>query len=120
MKRLVRGLLFSGYLFATTFLLLEIAVRVWGYADRYIYDPIYMPFEKSDEISFVLKQQHLRGAHGRSKTLVDTDELRLRTTLPVKPLTKKTVGEYRIAFAGDSFTFGAGDRAEEACREDIT
>ena len=35
------------YLFLVIPVSLEILVRLWGYSERYIYDPIYQPYTRS-------------------------------------------------------------------------
>jgi hypothetical protein len=47
MRNILRAGLYLLYIFLVIFFFLEILVRVWGYADMYSYDPIYMPFSKS-------------------------------------------------------------------------
>lgn len=107
MKRFLRGILYFFYIFLIIFFLLEVLVRIWGYSDMYLYDPIYMPFAKSKEIPYVMKPdlKHVR-AHGN--IWINTDSLGLRSTVPGRTYGKKKPDEYRIAIAGDSVTFGVG------------
>ena len=73
----------------------------------YLYDPIYMPFAKSPEIPYVMKPNlhHVR-AHGN--IWINTDALGLRSPVPARTYGNKQAGEYRLAFVGDSVTFGVG------------
>ena len=41
---IIKRLLFALYLFAAVSVLLEIGVRLWGYSERHICDPIYATF----------------------------------------------------------------------------
>ncbi|MBA3967500.1 MAG: hypothetical protein H0X47_17340 [Nitrospirales bacterium] len=45
-----RTLSYAGYLLLVTLPLLEMGVRMWGFAERHIYDPIYWSFEPSEDI----------------------------------------------------------------------
>lgn len=90
-----------------TLILLEIAVRIWGYSERYIYDPIYMPFEASEDIPFVHKP-NLENARARGNAIIHTDSLGLRSTESGTTYGPKAPNEYRIAIIGDSITFGEG------------
>jgi lysophospholipase L1-like esterase len=110
MKRAPRLLLILLYLPLATFLLLEIVVRSWGYAERYLYDPVYRPF--STNIAYVL-QPNLDGRRGRGLTLLHTDELGLRSTEPGRKVGPRAPGEFRVAITGDSITFGEGVRRAE-------
>ena len=94
-------------MFVVILISLEILVRVWGYSQRYFYDPMYMPYGKSPEIPYVLKPnlQHVR-AHGNIR--INTDALGLRSPVPARTYGNKQPGEYRLAFVGDSVTFGVG------------
>jgi hypothetical protein len=86
---------------------LEILVRVWGYSDRFFYDPIYLPYGKSQEIPYVMKPNlhHVR-AHGNIR--INTDALGLRSPVPARTCDNKQPDEYRIALVGDAVTFGVG------------
>jgi hypothetical protein len=89
------------------FVCLEILVRVWGYSRMYFYDPIYLPYEKSQEIPYVMKPNlHHARAHGNIS--INTDSLGLRSPVPARTYGNKQAGEYRLAFVGDSVTFGVG------------
>ncbi|MHB8068470.1 MAG: GDSL-type esterase/lipase family protein [Desulfobaccales bacterium] len=90
-----------------TLLCLEALVRVWGYSEMYLYDPIYMPFAKSQEIPYVLKP-NLANVRAHGNIHINTDELGLRSLAPGEKCPPKGPNEYRIAFIGDSVTFGVG------------
>jgi hypothetical protein len=85
----------------------EILVRFSGYSKRYLNDPIYMPFSENDAIPYVLKP-NLKNARAQGNIFVNTDELGLRSLIPGNRYEGKKRDEYRIAFLGDSFTFGHG------------
>jgi hypothetical protein len=105
--KVLRPILYFFYIFLIIFFFLEIMVRVWGYADMYLYDPIYQPYNKSQEIPYVMKPNlnHVR-AHGN--IWINTDSLGLRSQVPGRTYRNKRADEYRIAFVGDSVTFGVG------------
>ncbi|MBI4698763.1 MAG: SGNH/GDSL hydrolase family protein [Nitrospirae bacterium] len=108
-----KKMLFMLYLTVMVFILLEIAVRIWGYSKQYIYDPIYMPFEKTNEIPYVHKP-NLKNARGQGLSIVNTDSLGLRSKTSGDQYGPKRSDEYRIAIVGDSVTFGVGiKRAED-------
>jgi hypothetical protein len=87
-----------------TLICLEVLLRLWGYSNMYLYDPIYIPFLQSKEIPYVLKPNlaHVR-AHGN--IYINTDALGLRSLTPGEKRLPKWPHEYRIAFVGDSVTF---------------
>jgi lysophospholipase L1-like esterase len=86
---------------------LEVLVRVWGYSEMYLYDPIYMPFAQSKEIPFVVKPNLVNvRAHGNIR--INTDAQGRRCLTPGERYSPKGPNEYRIAFVGDSVTFGVG------------
>ena len=93
------------------FIALEIVVRITGYSERYIYDPIYAPCPgvSSDKIPYIHKPSLLK-ARGRGFAKVFTDSMGLRcdTNQVTRNLSQKQPGEYRIAVIGDSITFGEG------------
>ena len=107
MRNIIRIGLYIFYICLIIFFCLEILVRVWGYADMYFYDPIYKPFAKSKKIPYVMKPNlsHVR-AHGN--IWINTDSLGLRSQIPGRTYENKQTNEYRIAFVGDSVTFGVG------------
>ena len=59
-----KRILYSGYLVFSTFIMLEIGVRFWGYSEHHIYDPVYTQFESSKDIPYVHKP-NLSQARGR-------------------------------------------------------
>jgi lysophospholipase L1-like esterase len=86
---------------------LEGLVRLWGYSDMYLYDPIYLPYPKSKEIPFVLKP-NLANVRAHGNIRINTNELGLRSLTPEEKCPPKGPNEYRVAFLGDSVTFGVG------------
>lgn len=106
-KRLKWSILYGGYLLLVTLLLLEIGVRVLGYSEHYIYDPIYRLFEQNDAIPYIHKPNLLQ-ARARGLTVINTDSLGLRVKTSGAVYGAKQPHEYRIAIAGDSVTFGEG------------
>lgn len=107
MTRTVKILLVVFFNVALTLILLEIGVRIWGYSERYISDPIYMPFPGSEEIPFIHKP-NLEGARARGMAIINTDSLGLRSRAVGAAYGAKRKDEFRIAIVGDSFTFGEG------------
>ncbi|WP_342347354.1 SGNH/GDSL hydrolase family protein [uncultured Nitrospira sp.] len=106
-KRWKRTLLYAGYLLLVTLPLLEMGVRIWGYAERHIYDPIYRSFEPSKDIPYIHKPNLLH-ARARGLAVINTDSLGLRATTSGMVYGTKPPHEYRIAIVGDSVTFGEG------------
>jgi len=106
-----RGLLYTLYLGLLCLILLEVSVRLWGYSRQYISDSIYLP-GSPPEIPYVMKP-NLANAQGQSNTRFNTDALGLRSLHPGTRYGVKQSNEYRIAFFGDSFTFGQGVADEE-------
>ena len=100
-------ILYIVYLTVTSLILLEIAVRIWGYSDRYIYDPIYEPCPACKDIPYVHKPC-LHNARARGLAIIDTDSLGLRSNTTCAEYAPKKKGELRIAITGDSVTFGEG------------
>ena len=110
MRRLVTRLLFLVYLSAATFALLEVGVRVSGYSEHHLCDPIYARFgDAPGEIPYV-HRPNLSGARGRGLSVVNTDSLGLRSTAAGESYGARGPGEYRVAVVGDSVTFGEGVR----------
>src|SRR3712207_3166364 len=110
MGRVLKRLLLAAYLSAATFALLEVGVRVSGYSERHLCDPVYARFDAApDEIPYV-HRPNLRAARGRGLSVVDTDSLGLRSTVPGETYAARASGEYRVAVVGDSVTFGEGVR----------
>ena len=95
---------------------LEVLVRVWGYSEMYLYDPIYMPYAKSKEIPYVLKPD-LANVRAHGNIYINTDELGLRSLNPGEKYPPKSPNEYRIAFIGDSVTFGVGVATKDTYAE---
>lgn len=106
-KRLKRDLFYAGYLLLVTLPLLEIGVRIWGYSEHHIHDPIYTSFESSEDIPY-LHKPNLRQARARGHVFINTDSLGLRSKVPGMVYGPKQSQEYRIAIVGDSVTFGEG------------
>jgi lysophospholipase L1-like esterase len=107
MARLGKTLLYLLYLSLIILVCLEGLVRLWGYSEMYRYDPIYMPFAKSKDIPFVIKP-NLANARAHGNIRINSDELGLRSLTPGAKLAAKGPQEYRLAFLGDSVTFGVG------------
>jgi hypothetical protein len=110
MRRLLKRLLLALYVSCATFALLEVGVRLSGYSEHHLCDPIYERFETAPaEIPYVHKP-NLRGARGRGLSVVNTDSLGLRSVVAGESCGPRQQGEYRIAVVGDSVTFGEGVR----------
>jgi hypothetical protein len=110
MRRLLKRLLFVVYLSAATFALLEVGVRVSGYSEHHLCDPIYERFESAPEEIPYVHRPNLSGARGRGLSVVNTDSLGLRTDVAGESYGPRETGEYRVAVVGDSVTFGEGVR----------
>lgn len=110
MRRVVKRLLFVVYLLAATFALLEVGVRVSGYSERHLCDPIYARFDAAPEEIPYVHRPNLSGARGRGLSVVNTDSLGLRSTSAGETYGPHGLGEYRVAVVGDSVTFGEGVR----------
>jgi len=106
-KRWLRKLLFALYVFVITFALLEIAVRLWGYSEHHLCDPIYMSFAPEQDIPYIHKP-NLFQARGRGLSIINTDSLGLRSRTAGAQYGPRQDNEYRIAIVGDSVTFGEG------------
>jgi hypothetical protein len=112
-RRWLRKLLFVLYLFVVISILLEVGVRLWGYSERHIYDPIYMPFAQTPLIPYVHKP-NLFNARARGLAFINTDSLGLRSKTGGERYGSRPDQEYRIAIVGDSVTFGEGvERTED-------
>jgi len=107
MRKLIKKLLFAFYLLVVTSIVLEIGVRLWGYSERHICDPIYIPFELTQEIPYVHKP-NLVNARARGLAIINTDSLGLRSIINGDRRGTRRDNEYRIAIVGDSVTFGEG------------
>jgi hypothetical protein len=110
MRRLLKRLLFVVYLSAATFALLEVGVRVSGYSEHHLCDPIYARFDAAPEEIPYVHRPNLRGARGRGLSFVNTDSLVLRSVESGETYGPRGADEYRIAVVGDSVTFGEGVR----------
>jgi hypothetical protein len=109
-RKVLKRVLFVVYLSAATFALLEVGVRVSGYSEHHLCDPIYERFDAApDEIPYV-HRPNLSGAGGRGLSVVNTDSLGLRSVVAGERYAARAAGEYRIAVVGDSVTFGEGVR----------
>src|SRR5678809_1534280 len=98
---------FVGLLIVVPLTVAEIVLRLWGYSERNIYDPIYIPFEKTEDIPYVHKPNLVQArAHGLA--IINTDSLGLRSRTSGLRYGPKQRNEYRIAITGDSVTFGEG------------
>lgn len=106
-RRLLRKLRVGAYVLFISLVALEAAARLSGYAEPHMYDPIYTLFEQLDDIPYVHKPD-LREARARGLAIINTDSLGLRTKRAGTSYHPKQPGEYRIAIAGDSCTFGEG------------
>jgi hypothetical protein len=104
-KRLLRKVLFITILLVVTLVVMEVGVRLWGYSENYISDPIYMPFEQTKDIPYIYKP-NLANARAHGLTIINTDSLGLRAKISGAHYGLKVPHEYRIAIAGDSVTFG--------------
>jgi len=104
---------FALWLTISSFFLIEIAVRIWGYSERYIYDPIYMTYDKTENIPFVHKPG-INNARARGLAILNTDILGLRSNYATtSDYNLKKPNEFRIAIVGDSVTFGEGIEKNE-------
>lgn len=110
MRRVLKRLLFAGYFLAATFALLEVGVRVSGYSEKHLCDPIYARFDAAPEEIPYVHRPNLSGARGRGLSVVNTDSLGLRSTSAGETYGAREPGEYRVAVVGDSVTFGEGVR----------
>jgi hypothetical protein len=101
------AILYGGYLLFVTLFILEIGVRIEGYAKRHIYNPIYMSFEQSEDIPYIHKFNLIQ-SRARGLAVINTDSLGLRLKTSGTVYGPKQPQEYRIAIVGDSFTFVEG------------
>ncbi len=106
-RKPLKKLLFVFYLLVVTSALLEIGVRLWGYSEHHLCDPIYTAFALAQEIPYVHKP-NLVNARARGLAVIDTDSLGLRSKTSAAPYAARKDNEYRIAIVGDSVTFGEG------------
>src|ERR1044072_2874988 len=110
MRRVLKRLLFVVYLSVATFALLEVGVRVSGYSEKHLCEPIYASFDAAPEEIPYLRRPNVSGARGRGLSVVNTDSLGLRSTFAGETYGPRASGEYRVAVVGDSVTFGEGVR----------
>ncbi|HYY99252.1 MAG TPA: SGNH/GDSL hydrolase family protein [Pyrinomonadaceae bacterium] len=110
MRRLLKRLLLALYVSAATLALLEVGVRLSGYSEHHLCDPIYARFDAAPEEIPYVHRPNLRGARGRGLSSVDTDSLGLRSDVSGETYGPRREGEYRVTVVGDSVTFGEGVR----------
>jgi lysophospholipase L1-like esterase len=103
----MKKVFFVVYLLILPLLLLEGVVRIWGYAGHYLYDPIYMPYEQTEDIPYIQKPD-LSNARARGHAVINTDSLGLRSVVAGAVYGPKEAAQFRIAVTGDSVTFGEG------------
>ncbi len=103
----LRKLLDALSILLITLIMLEVAVRIWGYAQPHIYDPIYRPYDRTEDIPYIHKP-NLVQARARGLAVINTDSLGLRAKIAGALYGVKQPNEYRIALIGDSYTFGEG------------
>jgi len=106
-RKVTKTLLFLATQLFVVLVGLELAVRLWGYSEHHIYDPIYQPFVGTAEIAYIHKP-NLVNVRARGLAIINTDVLGLRSKTPGLPYLPKPEHEYRIALVGDSVTFGEG------------
>lgn len=110
MRRLLKRLLLTLYVLGASLALLEVGVRVSGYSEHHLCDPIYARFgDAPEEIPYV-HRPNLSGVRGRGLSVVNTDSLGLRSIVAGETYGPRTRDEYRVAVVGDSVTFGEGVR----------
>lgn len=59
---------------------LEVVVRVWGYSERHIYDPIYTSYDRPADIPYV-HRPNLTQARARGLAAINADSLGLRAKI---------------------------------------
>jgi lysophospholipase L1-like esterase len=106
-RKTFRKLLAAASVLLIPLIALEVAVRMWGYSERHIYDPIYTSFDRTIDIPYIHKP-NLTEARARGLAVINTDSLGLRTKRVGASYGFKRPNEYRIAIVGDSVTFGEG------------
>ena len=108
-KSWLRRGLYLLYILIIAVFTLEISLRISGYADHNIYDPIYKKHANCEQMPYINKS-HLQANRGRGNALVYTNNLGLRCAPARVNVGEKQLGEFRIAVLGDSITFGEGVR----------
>lgn len=89
MARMIVFLIKSLFLILIILIFLELGVRLWGYSEHYIYDPIYRESDKIKDMPYIHKS-NLLNARGRGLAIVNTDSLGLRSeTTGIKYSLKK-------------------------------
>lgn len=111
-RKLLRKFLVAACVLSITLVALEVVVRVWGYSQRHIYDPIYTSSDRAGAIPYIHKP-NLTQVRARGLAIINTDSLGLRTKTAGSLYSAKQPNEYRIAVVGDSCTFGEGVRRTE-------
>jgi hypothetical protein len=106
-RKPLRKLLGAACILLITLIALEVAVRIWGYSYRHIYDPIYTTFDRTEDIPYIHKP-NLTAARARGLAVINTDSQGLRAKVAGASYGPKQPNEYRIAVVGDSCTFGEG------------
>src|ERR1043165_5011551 len=107
-RRLRRKLLIAACLSLVSLVLFEGLVRLSGYAEHHLCDPIYMTFTTApSEIPYIHKP-NLAQARARGLAIINTDSLGLRSETVGQKYSAREADEYRIALVGDSVTFGEG------------
>jgi hypothetical protein len=107
-RRLSKRLVFAVYVSIATILLLEGGVRLSGYSEHHICDPIYMPFAAAPEDIPYVHKPNLSHVRARGLAVINTDSLGLRSKTVGEKYAPREANEYRIALVGDSVTFGEG------------
>ncbi len=100
--------MFGLYVLVVTLVLVEIAVRFWGYSEHHLSDPIYMPYTQAREEIPYVHRPNLSQCKARGFAIINTDSLGLRTKTAGESYGRRQLNEYRIAVVGDSVTFGEG------------
>lgn len=106
-RRPLRTFLVAGCVLLITLITLEGVVRIWGYSQRHLYDPIYSSFDQNQDIPYIHKP-NLVQAKARGLAVINTDSLGLRAKTSGAVYGAKQPNEYRLAMVGDSVTFGEG------------
>jgi hypothetical protein len=68
-RRLLRKLVAAASLALVILVALELTVRIWGYSERHIYDPIYTSYERTAEIPSVHKPNLVQARYRRVLSL---------------------------------------------------